>query len=248
MDITSRLAAPIDYSWIHGWSSSPACWSPLLSFFTSSSHQTIALAGHGGSDGQVDIFKPLKAHQKPFILVGWSLGSLLAADFASTHPEMVAGLILFSPIACFIQTNDWPFGMPADTFGQFKQRFFKKDSPDFRYFHLLAASGSLTAREDAEQLGMLDARYPPASTLALQAGLEMLGKMDIRQRLPLLSMPVLLISGIEDKLVDPESVRQMSAMISDAECLLLPDAGHLPHISHPTACAAAISSWRQHAF
>ena len=232
---------------LHGWASSHASWQPLCSHLPEHKAHFISLPGHNGFSDQGSINQQLMDIEAPYLLYAWSLGSLLAIDHALSHPEKVAGLVLFSPIACFIANNHWPHAMPKAIFEQFRHRFFKKSSPDYRYFRLLAASGSQSPREHAELLAQLDDSLPLPSLAGLQMGLEQLENQDMIHLLSELSMPVLLITGTQDALVPVESVIDLSKRIKQVEYSALEDVGHLPHVIAPQACARIISQWKVNA-
>lgn len=62
---------------------------------------------------------------------------------------------------------------------------------------------------------------------------------DVRDALPTLSQPVLLVAGAEDGAM-PQTMRRMAEAIRDARFVEIPDAGHLPCIEAPELFNAAL--------
>jgi pimeloyl-ACP methyl ester carboxylesterase len=72
---------------------------------------------------------------------------------------------------------------------------------------------------------------------------------NIERSLPAVRVPVLAIQGAEDQYGTPAQVEAITSQVSGpAEALLLPGAGHAPHVDQPEAVLAAISRFvREHA-
>ena len=233
------------YVMLHGWASSRASWLPILFHLPDSHPHFIDLPGHAGASDQITIADQLSSIEKPYILCAWSLGSLLALEYALSHPLKLTGLILFSPIACFIAHDNWKHAMPMAVFEQFERRFFKKPQPDFSYFRLLAASGTLQPEKEAEKLAQLDNTLAEPSLLGLRTGLDQLKTKDVTDKLHQIKIPVLLISGSQDALVPIHSVKDISEQLPNAEYHALDHVGHLPHIVAPEPCVNIILHWMQ---
>jgi pimeloyl-ACP methyl ester carboxylesterase len=93
---------------LHGLARRASDWNPLISSVFSSIHPiAIDWRGHGASDRagsylvedytrDLQALLPLLAHH-PVILVGHSLGALVAAELASREPDKIAGVVLEDP-------------------------------------------------------------------------------------------------------------------------------------------------------
>ena len=96
---------------VHGIASSAATFKRLLPLISDRYRCiSIELLGFGGSPAPVDAKYTIEEHvaaiqatirslrlRAPFVLVGHSLGSLLAARLAAVHPDQVSRLVLVSP-------------------------------------------------------------------------------------------------------------------------------------------------------
>lgn len=104
---------------------------------------------------------------------------------------------------------------------------------------------------------MADPARLPDDVLALQdASLDLIGTEDtwrsiwrnhaawstyaLRPELPGVSASTLLLWGEQDRIDPPVSAAAMAELLPDAQLQILPDAGHLPWLDHPDACAAAV--------
>lgn len=77
------------------------------------------------------------------------------------------------------------------------------------------------------------------ASLAAYAGTAMSGP-GLRSRLGQVTVPVLVIWGDSDRIVDPEYGRAYAAAIPGARFRLLPATGHLPQLESPDLLLAAI--------
>jgi pimeloyl-ACP methyl ester carboxylesterase len=61
------------------------------------------------------------------------------------------------------------------------------------------------------------------------------GTMDhcVRDRLPLLAQPTLLVSGREDRIVDPQAAAAAAKRLPNGTFVSLPDCGHAPQLEKP---------------
>jgi len=97
---------------LHGWGANSALWRSWIErHFVGYRITLIDLPGHGQSpqaswsddallDGWVDAI--VAALPERAILVGWSLGGLLAQQIAWRYPQRVTSLVLMASSPCFV--------------------------------------------------------------------------------------------------------------------------------------------------
>ena len=68
---------------------------------------------------------------------------------------------------------------------------------------------------------------------ALAAGLGILRAVDLRDDLPRIAQPALVIAGERDRLTPPEAGRELATRLPSARFHLIERAGHAPFLSHP---------------
>lgn len=67
------------------------------------------------------------------------------------------------------------------------------------------------------------------------------GLRRLQTRYPLLDVPVVVVVGMQDRIVPPAVSEQVHAMLPRSELVRLPDAGHMPQFTQPDAVLAAIA-------
>ncbi|MGB0360483.1 MAG: alpha/beta fold hydrolase [Endozoicomonas sp.] len=148
--------------------------------------------------------------ERPAILVGWSLGGMLATLYASHHPSQVAGVVNLAANACFVQKPDWPEAMPVELFARFSEGLTKSMHKILRQFSLLCASGSPKRKAHISQFQKLVGEAE-LDQIALKELLALLGNSDVRSALANLHCPISHLFGKDDGLVPvsaAESIEQ----------------------------------------
>lgn len=72
---------------------------------------------------------------------------------------------------------------------------------------------------------------------------EALGRADLRPDLAGIPVPVLVMGGRHDAVVDPESQQELAARIPDASLVIVEDAAHLAPAESPTEVGEVLASW-----
>ncbi|MBI5889657.1 MAG: alpha/beta fold hydrolase [Nitrosomonadales bacterium] len=173
------------------------------------------------------------AFPEPINLCGWSLGGIIAQHWAVRAPEQVRRLVLVSSTPCFAARADWAFGMPQETLAQFAAELEQNHSATLRRFLALQVRGSEGERELLGALReKLFSRGEPRLE-ALRGGLAILRDADLRDALPQIAQPTLVIAGERDKLTPPEASRYLAQSLPHARAVVVAGAAHAPFLSHP---------------
>jgi pimeloyl-[acyl-carrier protein] methyl ester esterase len=203
----------------------------------------IDLPGHGMS-GPIDDYSlasvtdalaqaaPPTAHW-----LGWSLGGLLALEFANTHAERVRSLVMISGTPRFTAETDWP-GVDPALLQQMSVNLAQDFFGTLKRFIGLQTFNQENPRTLAKQIhDVLDER-PMPDKCALRGGLALLQDIDARPVLARLQKQVLAIMGAKDRLVPMAQTPRLLELTSRVEVQVLTKAAHLPFLTHPqeTAC------------
>lgn len=219
---------------LHGWGTHPVIWEPLLDFFPEA--RALPLPGYAGSAQAFTLEQMAEQTaaqlQAGSLLVGWSLGGLLAARIAQAWPEKVSGLILIAATPCFVSRADWPHGIAAEVFEQFAASLAQDYPGTIRRFLSLQAQGAGDMREVLAQLRRRLLEQPRPAPGVLEAGLAILQDSDLRATLPTLRQPLTLIHGTGDKLAPIAAARWLADAMPGAALHEIPGAGHAPFLSH----------------
>jgi pimeloyl-[acyl-carrier protein] methyl ester esterase len=167
------------------------------------------------------------------VLAGWSLGGIHAlasvanrvrASAAPAHaPESVRGLILISSTARFCAAEGYPSGVPRSELRAMMIGLQRDRNATLRAFF------SRSVMPDSLCAGELDQRLRDASGLStemLADGLRELDTLDMREILPAIPLPVLILHGERDAIIPVDAARYVKDHLPKATLHLHPGAGH----------------------
>jgi pimeloyl-[acyl-carrier protein] methyl ester esterase len=211
---------------LHGWGFNSELFNELINQYKNQYRITkIDLPGHGRSDnvnGGINewcdaIIKILPENP---MLLGWSLGGLLAIKIATKIT--ISQLILVASTPNFVKTNDWPYGIDENNFRQFSDALELNLSKGLKRFVSLQT-------QDKTQLKTLNQSIDkfPASTQALNQGLDILLATDLINEFKQLNIPTKVVLGDHDTLVP----RHISNWYDKAKIKTqVLNTGHLPFL------------------
>lgn len=232
---------------LHGWGLSSAVWALLTARLAPGIDcVTPDLPGHGTAPAAGDTlanWADALALPDGATVVGWSLGAQLALHLAAHAPRKVGRLVLISASPCFVQANDWPTAMPADTLAEFRRNFDLNPAATQRRFVALQALGDAARREVS---ATLTAALTPADAdhhRALATGLRLLADTDQRALVSRITQPVRLLHGSEDKLMPVAAAEWLADHLPNGRLSVFQQAGHAPFVSRPADCATLIESF-----
>ncbi len=235
---------------LHGWGLNHAVWQPTVDALKNQADVlALDLPGYGLNQTGPEPYSLATladqlAAQIPAgsYLLGWSLGGLVATEFALRYPAKIKALALLASSPCFMREANWP-GMDAAVMQQFAGALANNLALTVERFLAIQAMGSETARQDIKALKQAILNLPLPSAEVLQAGLRLLEQTDMRSRLADLSMPVAGCFGRLDSLV-PVAISTLLPLYCPAiELTVLPKASHAPFISHAAEFLAWLQSW-----
>jgi pimeloyl-ACP methyl ester carboxylesterase len=154
----------------------------------------------------------------PYHLVSNSMGAKIVVEFAARYPDRVASIVLICPSG-LTAGEELPivdgvrrFGIPSII----ESIFFDKRQ-------LEPALVDYYVRQSRNR------RWRSGFVHTIR------GTKDhcVRDRLADMKQPTLLISGQEDKIVNPEEVRAAVGDLSQGQFLMIPRCGHAPQIEKP---------------
>lgn len=166
----------------------------------------------------------------PVVMVGLSIGGLIAQRLAADRPDLVRALVLSNTAARLGTADSWQGRIDAVTSGGTEaiagpvmERWF---AAPFRATPELALWRAMLART------------PAAGYIA---ACRALATADQTQATAALRLPVLVVAGSDDGASPADLVRATADLIPGAAFHLIDGAGHLPCVETPAAFAAAIA-------
>jgi glycerol-3-phosphate dehydrogenase len=206
----------------------------------------------------------LAAFGQPVVLVGNSMGGLIAMMEAALHPENVAGLVLVAPaqplaagtridreillafaIYSIPWVGEWYLRRRAARLGPegFVREVLRllcvdpsRVPDDVRRAHVALTAERFTT-------------MPAANQTFLQAARSLLGILRRRrlydEMVARIVAPTLLIQGTQDRLVPLAASRALARKRPDWTFEIFDDVGHVPQLEAPTRFVAVVEAWLQ---
>src|SRR5690554_2969002 len=204
----------------------------------------VYLADHEQLSGTIEDAVDQLAEQlnfaQPALIIGWSLGGNIALELAARHPNKVAGLCLLACTPSFIQRDNWPHGMPTDTFSKFQQGIKESPSKTLRRFDLLQIQGDQQQSKLNKALQDYRKQQSPWSQADLERGLAWLEAIDQREQIKALAQRQLWCFGEADALVNIHTADAIQALNPASSVLNIEQSGHLPFLNKPDQIFTAL--------
>jgi len=236
------MSAPVsNLVLIHGWGSDSRCWDALLPELETLSLNIhcLDLPGFGcraeeaWPDTETLLMDLESRLPDNCLLVGWSLGGMLAQRLAACSRK-VRALVTIATNASFVERPGWP-GMSESDFAGFCEAQAREPQKNRQRFCALQARGDRDMRSLAKTLKSWQPHTIPASS---SAALACLGELDNRSLLAETGVPALHIFGDGDALVPLAAAEKLNA--ENLPVAVIAGTGHCPHISRPREVAAQI--------
>lgn len=228
---------------IHGWGFGAGIWQPLRQHLAAGIDVRMpSLPGYDGSQSTADedIVATLAAViDQPAVIVGWSLGGLLALELARRYPEKVSALGLVASLPCFNRAPDWAAGWDTRALAAVQTRLQQNAAAAHRYVATLAAHGD--ANSGAVKQTLVNTTIPPVAVL--KRDLDYLAVADWRAEFAALRPPVRVWLGARDALIGGDCVAALRSLQPAAEIRVLPDRGHALPLSAAGAIVEEMELW-----
>ena len=166
-------------------------------------------------------------------VVGHGHAAQMALLFAATHPERVDSLVLLNGFARLAQAEDYPAGMPTQV-GEATMKMIEREWGSGQMAAVLGPS--LAAGQGMNDWYGRVERYSATPRQAV-ARMRMILELDVRDVLPLVAAPTLIIQNRGDRLVRPEHGAYLAEHLQDARLLERDSPDHWP-IPEPDLLAA----------
>jgi pimeloyl-ACP methyl ester carboxylesterase len=238
---------------LHGaWMDSRAWWHQLASLSDEFSVIAWDAPGFGGSQDPPETFRlPDYAEVlagliralglgHPHVL-GLSFGGGLALELYRRHPDLAATLLLAGAYA------GWAGSLPPEVVEQRLERFLREiEDPEDHIRGYIREF--FTASADPEDVATVLAMMGEVRRPGMEAITRGFAAADLRDVLPRIAIPTLLLWGDADVRSPMSIAREFAARIPGAELAVLPGVGHLSNVDAPAGFDAAVRRFlRSHA-
>lgn len=235
---------------LHGIGSNAFSWMPVLPMF-SRHYRVIAwdMPGYGGSDP----FETERPHASRYadavasildearvskaIIIGHSLGAIIAVEFAKRHAHRLAGLVLTAPA---LGSGIAPGSALPDGVATRIRELTALGASEFAHTRAakLCAPNASSVAIDAVESAMCLVKLPG---YAQACGL--LAEADLPSALATLHSPGLVVAGGQDGVVPTAKARSAASVWSGARYIEISHVGHAAYVEDPDAYAAPILSY-----
>ncbi|MEO1005269.1 MAG: alpha/beta fold hydrolase [Cyanobacteria bacterium J06638_38] len=192
----------------------------------------------------------------PVILVGNSIGSLVCLNAAANYPQMIAGLVMLSlPDVSVREDMLPPLVRPLVTSIEniFASPLLIKSilkivrRPNIIRRWAGVAYPNKAAVTDELVTILSSPAYDEGSEQTLFRLSRSVRKASfarsVRDLLPQINVPILLIWGLKDKMIPPQQAKAIASLNPLVKLIELPDAGHCPHDEYPEQFNALLLDW-----
>ncbi len=241
---------------LHGWAGSGRFWRWQTEAFATGCRVIVPdLRGHGRSAGDgvtftidgciadlVALFDELELTDA--LLVGWSLGGQAALAAVPRLRDRLAGLVLVACPPKYSASADYPHGLPPNEVKGLS--LLMRRDPDRalgEFFRRMFAPGELDEAQYQRIVHEIVMAGRKPTPEAARAALAELDRTDLRDILPAIDLPTLLIHGTADTICLPAASRYLMERMPAAVLEILPRLGHAPQLSRPAQFNALVAGF-----
>ena len=174
-------------------------------------------------------------------VVGISMGGMIAQLVALEHPARVARLVLISTHAGGLGVER-SHPDAAALFDPARLLAGSRDSEAMmrHAIGVITAPGFAARSPEIVDELVANARRAPTHPAVFFAQFQAILASDRSERVRAITMPTLVVHGIEDKLIPASNGRQLADRIPGARLVLLESCGHMPMHERPEALATCV--------
>jgi len=180
-------------------------------------------------------------HIERATLLGGSEGASMACLFAATYPDRTRSLMTWGGQARWVITDDYPWGYTPESLERLLAEI-GKEWPS-KYYLFGPGAGISSDIDQAKVDWFLRYFRAAASPSAVIAYEEMNGQIDIRDILPTIRVPTLIMNRTGDPVANVEAARDMAAHIPGARFVEFPGDTHSMYAIDPEAVLAEIEEF-----
>ncbi len=236
---------------VHGWAMHGGVWAGMAEEL-SRDFQTVAvdLRGHGGSR---DMGGPFtyeacagellelagRISEEPVTAIGWSMGVSILLACCRLRPEAFSRLVFISGNPSLVARDGYDCGIPEITVRRLYGQVARRYPGGLEAFYKLLLTDSELERFGRDQLYLaaIDPAMAPAREAALES-LSCLMREDLRESVPSVARPTLILHGEEDAICAPSAAAYLHGRIAGSRLAMLAGAGHMPFLTRRLEVAA----------
>ena len=211
-----------------------ALWQPLCRELP----QPVVIPDISGADSAEQLAAQLLADLPPrFLLVGFSLGALVALEMQAQAAARIAGLALIAvnPLADAPHNAVGRIALLTQAEQNGMRAVIEQLWPRYVHASRQADSALLRTLMEMASRSSLD-RFRQQTAMAIQ-------RRDLRHTLATFAAPLLILNGDSDAICTPEHHRLLAHAAPAARHITVEQCGHFLPLEQPQACASALQTW-----
>jgi len=217
---------------VNGWSANSHFWDAFIHDLPDAySCQLIDL---DSTMGLTDCCELIDSYvQDNTLLMGWSLGGMLAAKYAALSARRFLGLITLQASPCFVEKGGWPYALAIGELLVLRDVVKNHNLKLLvRNFSSLLVNGSKQYKVDRRQLKPVYTESKLCSVSALLSGLDLLLNLDLREDYQNINVPFMGLFGEQDALVSVRQVEDIKMLSPKHDFFVINDMAHFPCGAH----------------
>ncbi len=179
------------------------------------------------------------------VALGWSMGAtVLWRMMAQNGHARFAGLIIEDMSPRILNTETWALGMATgmDIAGSGRAiEAMRNDWPAYAAAFAPRMFARGCAAREPEMIEDIVARLSRRDGGAMADLWLSMASHDLRESLPAMSLPTLVVSGARSEAYGPETSRYLVETLPDAQSITFAKSGHAPHLEEPDGFASAVA-------
>lgn len=235
---------------LHGWGTLATVWDEmafhLLPHFRV---HGVTLPSHGASPAYrpytLDAIADALADALPprVSVCGWSLGGQIALTWALRKPRQIERLVLIATTPRFVKGAQWECGIDGAVLDAFAPDLVDEPRATLQRFFALQTQGDADARTVLRRLRGRMVAHGATDVATLAAQLRLLQQTDLRDRLPQVTQPALILHGERDPIVPLAAGAYLQRALPRAALEVCAGAAHAPFIAQPQRIARRIAEF-----
>lgn len=226
---------------LHGWATDSSVWGHQIKAFSRDYEiMTVNLPGHGDGDSwseptlqpAIEKILPLITHHSSLVGIGWSLGAVVLMEIAHIYPDALQGLILVGATPKFIMDEAFPWGQARGRVRQMIKDLKKGFYETLESFYPLNfTEEELNSPSAMYFIELYRMRCRGLFHKSIITALEAISRVDLREVISEVKVPVLLIHGGRDQVSSLEGCKYLASGLPMARLKVFKDTGHAPFLT-----------------
>lgn len=224
---------------IHGWTYTLTAWDACIGLLEKAGYEVVMLHVPGLTEPSDQVWSldmytawldQKLYHEKDVFLVGHSNGGRIAIAYNAEHPEKIKKLVLIDS-AGIVHNN---FVLQA------KRKIFGSLAKVFKNIFFINNKNSIFRKVFYKIIRAHDYERAPEN---MRETMKLLISHDLTPMLSHIQTPTLIIWGKKDTATPVSDAHVMHTHIQHSKLIVIPDAGHSPHKTHPEYVAQEVVAW-----